>query len=279
MASAEPLKMTHPLSYTPCPASPELPFGESALLYNLAPALDPERPTVVLSGACNLEVSFQARYGGRLMAALRVVVIDAETGAVFSAPPVEYDSRPLVLGPPAPSQVDPAKPREYRGAYFNVDLGAHLFLPPEERDYRVFLWLDELVTPLGRFTLPAHPSRRVQGPSRERVQVPLVFERLAPEKMPTQAVVEGGRVTVPIPAPLLLHEEQSPPIVVLLQGARGRQFRHFTCAPLVQMRAESANAFSFELEALGLTRSTGETLQVLTLIGDTLSRPLLVPWE
>jgi hypothetical protein len=55
------------------------------------------------------------------------------------------------------------KSDEFESAFFNVDLCDHLVLPPDAGTYYVFLWIDNLVSPIKIAEIPENPSRRESG--------------------------------------------------------------------------------------------------------------------
>ena len=47
----------------------------------------------------------------------------------------------------------------FQSSFFNFDLATLLGLPGQEGNYRVFLWLDDIVSPIESVTVPANPLR------------------------------------------------------------------------------------------------------------------------
>lgn len=101
------------------------------------------------------------RYRGRVDPAIFVVAVDSDRGTVFAGPCLGHDRPPAVYdaqASPAPSADGPAL-----GGYANVDLARHLGLPPHEARYHVAAWLDEWVSEVRAFRMPADPGREASA--------------------------------------------------------------------------------------------------------------------
>ncbi len=140
------------------PQSPPLTAGRLSLDFALAPARSPRGATVALLGAARLPGRFTEIYGGRIEGAVNIVAIDLRTGAVYH----NHAEPPGVV--PLASVMDPdpkAAPGvarfEQMDSYFNLDLRAQLRLPPHGARYAVFVWLDDMVSPVRVAKLPGPP--------------------------------------------------------------------------------------------------------------------------
>jgi len=156
-ASQTPTVLTRSFWSGPEPESPRLPAEGFSLDFALRPATSATGPTLELLASARLPGPIAEIYGARAEGATQVVAVDSATGAVFSRPAEREGAAPL-------SAVIGSRPRASRtsGAtidsievWFNADLRSHLGLPPEAETYSVFLWLDEMTSPLRLARVPA----------------------------------------------------------------------------------------------------------------------------
>jgi len=143
------------------PASPRLAEDTSAIDFALQPARSDEGPTVALLGSYRLLAPYAERFGGRVRAAVQIVAIEATGGRVFHSNATRADAAPFRL----PLRQPPAPPDPLGGVFavaghFNVALPEQLGLPGDEATYSVFVWLDELTSPVHVVRTPANPDRR-----------------------------------------------------------------------------------------------------------------------
>jgi hypothetical protein len=161
------------------PQSPPLAPGRMSLDFALVPARSPLGATVALLGAARLPGRFADIYGGRIEGAVNIVAIDLRTGAVYHnhAEPAGVVPLASVMDPdPKPA---PGVARfEQMDSYFNVDLRAQLRLPPHGARYAVFVWLDDMVSPVRVAKLPG-PAQRERGEKRAGAPAEIHFGRTA----------------------------------------------------------------------------------------------------
>jgi len=143
------------------PASPRLAEDTSAIDFALQPARSDEGPTVALLGSYRLLAPYAERFGGRVRAAVQILAIEAAGGRVFHSNATRADAAPFRL----PLRQPPAPPDPLGGVFavaghFNVALPEQLGLPGDEATYSVFVWLDELTSPVHVVRTPANPDRR-----------------------------------------------------------------------------------------------------------------------
>lgn len=155
-ASQAPMVLTRSFWSGPQPESPHLPVEGSSLDFVLRPATAAEGPTLALLAAARLPGPIAETYGARAEGATQIVAVDSATGAVFSRPAEREGSAPLsaIGSRPKASQAGGATVDSIE-VWFNADLRSHLDLPPEAKAYSVFLWLDEMTSPLHLADLPA----------------------------------------------------------------------------------------------------------------------------
>ena len=155
-ASQAPMVLTRSFWSGPQPESPHLPVEGSSLDFVLRPATAAEGPTLALLAAARLPGPIAETYGARAEGATQIVAVDSATGAVFSRPAEREGSAPLsaIGSRPKASQAGGATVDSIE-VWFNADLRSHLDLPPEAKTYSVFLWLDEMTSPLHLADLPA----------------------------------------------------------------------------------------------------------------------------
>ena len=164
-ASQAPMVLTRSFWSGPQPESPPLPAEGSSLDFALRPAMATGAPTVALLASARLPGPIAEAYGARAPGATQIVAVDAATGAVFSHVAEREKSAPLPAytgSRPKAAQSGDATVASIE-VWFNADLRSHLQLPPEERAYSVFLWLDEMTSPVHLAHMPASGSASTTG--------------------------------------------------------------------------------------------------------------------
>ncbi len=157
-AQQSPPSLTASFWSGPQPGSPKLPESGTGLDFALQPATSADgKPTLALMAGGRLSERQADVYGARVGGATHIVAINAASGDVFSqsaerpgaAPLPSIRNRHSETSQTAKATVDSIE------IWFNADLRSHLGLPPQAETYRVFLWLDEMTSPLHIAELPA----------------------------------------------------------------------------------------------------------------------------
>ncbi len=277
----EPLRLSHSVDNTVGPYSPRLEFGVVALEVRLVPATTPQGPTLALCGACNVEYTVAQSYRGRVPAAVRIVAIDAQTGALFSATAVDHEQIPLWLDqPPASTATGPAPapgPQRFEGTYFNVDLPAHLQLPPDGGDYHVFAWLDGWASAMTRGIVPPEPGRSLGRSMTRRLPAQGVrAERGVPGSgLELERRRSGSRAGLVLQIPAELRRDGPPhSIHLLLQPAQSRRFVDLEIAPHSWPEAAAQGAIAVDDQWLGLEANPTEAVHCVAVLAGVRSSPL-----
>ncbi|MFB0553029.1 MAG: hypothetical protein ACETWQ_06905 [Phycisphaerae bacterium] len=144
--------------YGETPQSPNIP-EKPDLVFRVVQATSDLGPTVALMAAYYLGSPFTEYYGGQLMRAIWIVAVDEQNGRVYQADLNGPDHLPIMIE--ASDEVaEAAMPGwSFESAHFNVDLAALLGLPEQSGRYRVFLWLDDIVSSIKTVDVPANPAR------------------------------------------------------------------------------------------------------------------------
>jgi hypothetical protein len=148
------------------PNSPALPPRGFAFDFAVRPAVDPSgNPTAALFASARLPGRYAEIYGGRMEGAINIVAIEQQTGRTYHRN-AERGHVPPLSGVMNPNPAPPAPGVAYFESidtYFAVDLRTQLTLPPSAANYALFLWLDEVTSPL----------RWVQAPGTQTPPEPL----------------------------------------------------------------------------------------------------------
>ena len=144
--------------YQQTPESPNIPEAPG-LFFRLAGANSPNGPTVALLGAYRLGSPFMEYYGGQLVRAIRVVAIDVSSGQVYQSDLNGPDHPPITLEASDKEMAEAGPGWSTESGFFNLDLPALLGLPKKSASYRVFLWLDDLISNIVDVQIPANPGR------------------------------------------------------------------------------------------------------------------------
>lgn len=268
--------------YQQTPQSPNVPEAPG-LLFALAAADSANGPTVALFGAYHLGTPFIEYYGGQLVRAIRVVALDMASGRVYQSDLNSPDHPPIMLEA-SDKDVAAAGPGwSTESGYFNLDLPALLGLPQRAASYRVFLWLDDLISNIVDVQIPANPSR-VERPATERIPVdnlqfaadPNATEnkadliRISLAKKTDKQFLQGTWM------PVNLANPDQPVIWVLAASHRERRFAWLSLYAKEIPKNLSPLAFQLEVNALleatdvsqkrffmALSLSSASTVQVL----------------
>ncbi len=133
------------------PNSPALPPRGFAFDFAVRPAVDPAgNPTAALFASARLPGRYADIYGGRMEGAINIVAIEQQTGRTYHRN-AERGHVPPLAGAMNPNPAPPAPGVAYFESidtYFAVNLRTQLNLPPNAANYALFLWLDEVTSPL-----------------------------------------------------------------------------------------------------------------------------------
>lgn len=155
--------------------SPAISPQEFAVKIATVPAKSGDRPTVALLGAYRLPGPFGLMYGSRVSGVLRVVAINPDSGALFFNHAEASHAAPIELSINPDAQQDPSEPALVAvEGFFNLDLADHLGLPPDEAEYRVFAWLDDVTTESLTVLMPEDKQRPRSRTKPGRVDPPVV---------------------------------------------------------------------------------------------------------
>jgi len=270
-AAADVLVMEQQPSSGIQPQSPRMAPGRSGLDFALLPATGFKGPTVALLGLARVPGRYAAAYRERIAGALLVVAVDLRSGAIFQANAEPRNAVPLstLLNADPPATAEGAG---WVDTYFNLDLRVQLGLPDWGGKYAVFVWLDDLVSPVQIAKIPGEasterPSKTVNRP------VPGIHLGETPWK---SGIKEG----------IELHGEGSRVYGVVAPGANSGtlrilslDFRSRTLVSMVLALPKRENAFDFDLSILGGFDPAATGTQksfVLAGWGATWSQPLVV---
>ena len=207
---AQEVIISRPLWFGPQAGSPRLPGEGPGLDFALRPGRRGGAPTVALLGAVRASGREADIYGGRIAGAVQIVAIDWQSGQVYHAAAERPGAVPLSMvmkdpEPPAPGEAS----IEAIETHFNLDLRGHLGLPAQPANYAVFLWLDQMTSPVRVAQLPG-PDKRVQ---------PL------PKKAGTRVAVSGAAPGKPSNRVRIQAPGAPAGVIVLTLGYRSRELK------------------------------------------------------
>lgn len=145
MAPGSPISITETIWYGQTPHSPAVPVAPG-LAFTLAPANASDGQTMALLAAYHLGTPFVEYYGGHLPRAIRVVAMNMQTGEVYQSDLNEQDYPPIILEVTDEEMANASPGWSTESSYFNVDLLTLLRIPKKAASYRIFLWLDNLIS-------------------------------------------------------------------------------------------------------------------------------------
>jgi len=274
--------------------SPQLQKNRFGLDFNLVPAHGLGGPTVALLASARLPGGYGERYGGRIPGATLIVAVDAVTGQVYYGVAERYDAAPLI------SATDDEVAKRLTGedskllsveVYFNVDLAEQLRLPPIANTYYVFLWLDDVVSPIRTLQVPANPSRSAedllstQRPS-EIIEFgdfpvpPLAAGNkiaLTPSTQPSDPKIYGA--WSPDPANIASQRAKAAPYYLTLLAFNHRDRRLGWVSVDVTQLPTGTNLSRFRVDPLKIVGASDMRQKIFTLAvsGEVMSK-VLVGW-
>lgn len=253
-ASQAPMVLTQAFWSGQQPESPRLPAAGPSLDFVLRPATGAGVPTLALLAAARMPGPIAEAYGARAPGATQIVAVDSATGAVFSRPAEREGSAPF-------ADVGPRRKEPHAGGatidsievWFNADLRSHLDLPSDAKTYSVFLWVDQMTSPLRLARLPASgkPATPASPPAIETKGLHFRKSRLSPKppdrglalRVSRNATIYGAVDTSGISEPSFI-------LTVLALDSSTRELSSRSLRVSSQHLKSSAGAFDFDFSAL-----------------------------
>jgi hypothetical protein len=172
MANEQSIQIPSVVWYDKTSASPAVSATAVAdLQFVLQPGRSRSGPSVALLASYKLAWPYVQLYSYQLPKPVLVGAIDASSGKAYVSDlnivraNRQQDAILLHLRDQEANAPGPVSNIPGVEGCFNVDLAALLGLPPEAGFYQVFLWLDDLVTPIQTVQVPADPNRAGIDPS------------------------------------------------------------------------------------------------------------------
>lgn len=272
-------------------ASPEIPdTAFAALEFVLEPGENAFGTTTVLVASYLLGFPYTELYSNQLPEPINVLAIDANSGNVFLANlDVVYEDETdnsifINISDEIANQPGPTRNALSVGGYFNVDLPALLGLPSNAAYYHVFLWLDDLVTPIQTIQIPANSARQGFTPGLFEVSgsgiVSVRQSPLSPEAQPGEIRTDldfssrSFRVYGTLPpgaleTPPTGNAPGSPLLTVIAFCRQTRFFGwHVATDAYVNMKSRSTPHFDFDPFQLIERPDPAANVYVLTVLGN-----------
>ena len=144
--------------------SPSIP-SPNGLVFRPVPAQSDKGPTVAIFSGYHLGSPYLEYYGGQIPRAVWTIAINNATGLVYHSDLSDPYHPPISLEA-SDQEIDKAPPGwSTESGAFNLDLCQLLGLPAQGATYRVFLWLDDVLSNVETIGLPADPARGTGYPS------------------------------------------------------------------------------------------------------------------
>lgn len=204
------LTIQAPFWLGPDPHSPALPGGAfdetPALEFSVLEATGSAGPTLAIFVSARVPGPIAERYGGRLPSALHIIAQELAAPVIHHGTATPPHAAPLVAAPSAGAD-DGATPTTV-STWINGDLGLLANLPPAGGRYRVYVWLDELVSEPQLVTVPSAAGRSEQRPTPRTLTATRV-----PDAAPRAAL--SARLDDRAGAPCLTISSRPPEVIVL----------------------------------------------------------------
>lgn len=265
-------------------------FEEPGLDFNLRPAKSSLGPTVAILARYFIGRPILDYYGGQLPSPVHVVAIHSGTGQVYHRECMEDDGLPItVYGDESDFREGAAEESDqFESAFFNVDLCDHLSLPPDPGTYYVFLWIDDLVSPIKIAEIPENRSRRESGlPSTRQPSEIIEFGSfpVAPSasgnEIALTASSQAGDRTIygawsPVPAKVVDLKEKAAPYYLTLLAFNHRDRRFGWVSVDVTHLLPGTDPSRFRLDPLKIVGASDmrQKIFVLAASGELMSKVL-----
>lgn len=267
MTQDQEIKVSETVWHGRMPYSPDKPKGQG-LTVQAVNAASNNGPTIVLAAAYRLGKPLTEYYGGQLPRPIWVVAVNQKTGDVYEAdlngpghPPI------MVLISDKAAESDPPD-GSFESAFFNVDMAALLKLPDKADDYKVFLWIDDIVSQVITATPPENPARGKGKPVKSALEqcVKFTSRRLDLFKeatTPMQLLGKDGEPVVYGLMPQISADDlQKPVIWIMTFSHRDRKFGWVK----VKAKELPSDGSSFTVNPLDLIAHTGGMQKVFTIL-------------
>ncbi len=303
MANGTPIQVPSTVWFTRTDVSPVISPSEfAAIQFVLQPGSSPLGDTTVLSGAYVLGWPYTELYRQQLPKPIVVVAIDSSSGKAFmsdlNVTYVDQTEDPVYLGlsDADANQPGPTRNVQSTGGYFNVDLPALLGLPPEAGYYQVFLWLDDLVTPIQTIQVPANEARRGIAPGLYQVTGSNLVTVRQSSKSPTATVGEirtdldiGSSLraygTLPpgaVQTPPTGSAPGNPVLTILAANRQARSFAWYVASDAYRtMQTMNVGSFDFDPFQIIARPSPAANVFVVTVLGNIRNEvlPVLIDYQ
>jgi hypothetical protein len=270
MVPVSPIRIPETVWHRQTPQSPLTPESPG-LAFRLAAADSTAGSTIALLGAYHLGSPYLDYYGGQLSRAIWVIAINLQNGHVYHADLNSPDHPPIMLEATDEKMAIASPGWSSESGYFNVDLPVLLRLPKESGTYKVFLWLDDLISNIETITIPEN-STRGKGQPVKRIPVDHIqfgsdpaLSKSKPDAVALGLIEKSGAKRVkaswfPIPAK---YPEQ-PVLWLLATGHRDRNFGWMSVNANEIPQNLSPATLSLKIE--DLMRTTGVHQKLFTVM-------------
>lgn len=305
MATDQSIRIPSVVWFDPTDESPSVSSSAIAdIQFRLVPGESTLGPSIAVLGTYKLGWPYLDLYGDQIPKPLLVVAVAAATGRVYVADLnvielyVQDDAILLDISDEQANAPGPVSNRLSKQGWFNADLAALLDLPPDSGFYHVFVWLDDLVTPVRTVQVPANPRRAGSAsPSLFQNEVPaLVSVRKSPsspsatDEIATDLEYGQGtsfRVYGTVPSSALTNPPSggapdSPVLSVLAFSRQQRTVAWSVAAKAYdEMKSSATPNFDFDPFELLKRPQPPENIYVVTVLGTLVNQvlPILTDYQ
>jgi hypothetical protein len=271
------IEVSDTLWYGKTPYSPVVPKG-SGLVFTPVEAVSASGPTVALAAAYRVGSPYTEYYGGQLPRAIRVIAVNEETGRIYEAGLNGPDHPPIQVLVSDKSAVDTQGQRSFESSFFNFDAAHLLRLPADSGRYKMFLWLDELVSPVVTVAVPANPARGKGQPVSASTAPVFDFN-----PGPVAQIVESGKAELFLSGksddsvvhgswlPGNMDESQKPVLWVMFTSHRDRKFGWLVFYSKDLPQHQDIITFRFDVGNLLKTSGIAQKIFLLSLSNNAVS--------
>ncbi len=265
-----PMKVTHRIWGEKYPTTPELGYEQTGLGFQAVPGVGMAGDTVVLTAnyvACSPILNY---YEGQLPGPILLVAFDPNSGVVHNHPVLDAKSPPVrVL---TPEGVKPIQGDSIQKAPFNVDMPSLLALPPEAARYHVFLWLDNVVSPVILVDTPENQNRTLSLLSNRKSSRIVSFnptKKLEPESGSNSILLEtvdrdGVKIVTGSWTPGINNDGKSPYFLSLMAFNHRDRTCGWTSVDINSLPEQTDKRY-FQLDPSQLTGSAQENQSVFVM--------------
>lgn len=270
MSTVSAINVPETVWYSQMPQSPPKP-EPPGLAFRIADAVSESGATIALLAAYHLGTPYLEYYGGQISRAIHVVAVNLKNGHVYHSDLNGPDHPPIMIEATDEDMASAPPGSSSESAFFNADLPVLLGLPKEAESYKVFLWLDDIISNIETIKVPEN-SARGKGRPVKRIAIrnmPFAADPTAPTSRPDavtliQTEKSGDKLLNASWFPTPVRHPEQPVLWLLATGHRDRSFGWLSVNANEIPKGLSPVTFSLKIQ--DLIKTTGVKQKIFAVL-------------